>query len=134
MSAGLDAKDLGLVNRGMSLGVFGAGASGGGAAAAATAESIANGMGAANGFINSAGISALHFDMPMNQAINAALADRYMGVLELATKTGQLGDFAATQVAMKQALAGTTQAAGAGALNNQALRNLLTSAAQALPV
>ena len=135
MSAGVETNNLSLVNRGMSLGIFGAGATGGGgAAAAATAESIANGMGAANGFINSAGISALHFDMPMSQAINAALADRYMGVLEMATKSGQLADFAATQVAMKQALAGTAQAAGTGAMNNQALRNLLTSAAQALPV
>jgi hypothetical protein len=135
MSAGAEAKDMGLVQRGMSLGVFGGGATGGGAAAAATAESIMNGMGAANGFINSAGISALHFDMPMGQAINAALADRYMGVLELATKTGQLGDFAASQVAMKTALAGAQPAvAGAGQIGGQALRNLLTSAAQAIPV
>jgi hypothetical protein len=58
-----------------------------------------------------------------------------MGVLELATKTGQLGDFAATQVAMKTALAGAAPAAaGAGQIGNQALRNLLTTAAQALPV
>lgn len=136
MTAGVEAKDMGLVQRGMSLGVFGGGATGGGSAAAATAESIMNGMGAANGFINSAGISALHFDMPMGQAINAALADRYMGVLELATKTGQLGDFAASQVAMKAALAGgaPAAAAGAGQIGGQALRNLLTSAAQAIPV
>jgi hypothetical protein len=134
MGAGLEANDLSLVNRGMSLGVFGAGATGGGAAAAATVESINAGMGAANGFINSAGISALHFDMPMNQAINAALADRYMGVLELATKTGQLGDFAASQVAMKQALTAAPAVAGAGGIGGEALRNLLHTAAQAIPV
>lgn len=130
MSAGVEAKDMGLINRGMSLGVFGAGASGGGAAAAATAESIANGMGAANGFINSAGISALHFDMPMNQAINAALADRYMGVMELATKTGQLGDFAASQVAMRNALAGGAPAAAGGI----GAGSLLKAIGEAFPV
>lgn len=135
MSSGIDAKDVGLVQRGLSLGVFGGGASGGGAAAAATAESIMKGMGPANGFINSAGISALHFDMPMSQAINAALADRYMGVLEMATKSGQLADFAATQVAMKQALTGAAPAAAvAGGAGNTALRNLLAAAANAIPV
>lgn len=90
-------------------GLLGGGA--GGVATAASLESIMRGHGAANGFINSAGASAVAFNMSMPQALEAALADRAMGVMEqLARNGGTIADLAAARVLTTQLTGGAAQA------------------------
>lgn len=70
---------------------------------AATLESISRGHGAANGFLNSVGSSAIALNMPMSSAVEAALADRAMGVLEqLAHNGGTVADLATARVLTTQ--------------------------------
>jgi hypothetical protein len=103
--------------------------SAGGAATAATIESIFRGQGAANGFINSAGASAVAFNMSMPSAIEAALADRAMGVLEqLARNGGTVADLAAARVLTTQ-LSGVTAAGGQAATQLAGLRQSLAGLA-----
>jgi len=94
-------------------------AEGGTAAAqtAATMDAILAGRGVSNGFIESAGVAAGSFGMKMETALQAAATDRYLGVLELATKTGQLGDFAAAHVAAKTELASAASSSAAAQTN-----------------
>jgi hypothetical protein len=112
--------------------VAGGGAGGlgaGGVSAAATLESIMRGHGAANGFINSTGASAVAFNMSMPQAIDAALADRAMGVLEqMARNGGTVADLAAARVLTTQ-LTGAAQGGAQAATQLGGLRQALAGLA-----
>jgi hypothetical protein len=101
----------------------------GGVSAAATLESIMRGHGAANGFINSTGASAVAFNMSMPQAIDAALADRAMGVLEqMARNGGTVADLAAARVLTTQ-LTGAAQGGAQAATQLGGLRQALVGLA-----
>lgn len=110
--------------------VAGGGTGAGGAATAATMESILRGHGAANGFLNSVGASAVALNMSMPVAIEGALADRAMGVLEqMARNGGTVADLAAARALTTQ-LAGAAGGAGGAAANQLAgLRQALAGLA-----
>ncbi len=113
--------------------IVGGGTGSGGWATAASLESVQRGLGVSNGFIDAAGNSALKYNMSMPLAIEAALADRGMGVLEqLARNGGGVADLAAARALTTQ-LAGTAGAAGGAAANQlaglrQALAGLVNAA------
>jgi hypothetical protein len=113
--------------------IVGGGTGSGGWATAAALESVQHGLGVSNGFIDAAGNSALKYNMSMPLAIEAALADRGMGVLEqLARNGGGVADLAAARALTTQ-LAGTAGGAGGAAAHQlaglrQALAGLVNAA------
>ena len=85
---------------------------------------------APNGFITSAGLAAREFDMPMSRAIDAALADRWLSVMESAAHNGHLGDFVAAHAATRGMLGETVEGAGSASAS---VRDLLRTMADSVP-
>jgi hypothetical protein len=100
-----------------------------GAQTLATLDSISRGHGAANGFLNSVGSSAVAFNLPFKDAAELALAERGMGVLEqLARNGGTVADLAAARVLTAQA-GGVAAAGGAAASQLSGLKTALAGMA-----
>ncbi|MEO6867596.1 MAG: hypothetical protein ABI200_06205 [Gaiellales bacterium] len=127
-SAASRAPDAATVGKQLTLDAFAAG----GSSAAATVDSIAKGLGPANGYINSAGLSATAFDIPIKQAIDSAKDFRYLDIMEMATKSGQLGEFASASMVARSSL-GFGSHVVEGATSNAALREALLNIAKSLP-
>ena len=109
--------------------IVGGGTGSAGWATAAALESAQTGMGVGNGFINAAGNSALQYNISMPLAIEAALADRGMGVLEmLARNGGGVADLAAARALTTQ-LAGAAGGASGAANQLAGLRQALAGLA-----
>lgn len=108
IDAGATNGDMELMRRGMVLDAIGEGATRTTVETGAVADVVLRGGPTPNGFLQATGNAAMHFDMPMNQAIEAALEAERLTLVRRAIDTGQLKDFAHAQPALKRVVSKPT--------------------------